>query len=134
MRSLFACGLSLLLASGLQACCFRTGNTDAATTAAPVGPLQIVNWGPRQTRAGVPFNAQSSGHAAIWIRVNQPVDDWATLIQFDDAFLGGNAKGSLITATVPEASYAKPGGYEVRVIVGTADAHWSSNKVTFTVE
>jgi len=29
--------------------------------------IRIVNWGPRETLAGMPFNVQPSGHSAIWI-------------------------------------------------------------------
>ena len=55
-----ASGLILLLAMGLQACCFRTDdactNEDAAAALNPtrVGTLKIGEWGPRETNAGVP--------------------------------------------------------------------------------
>lgn len=133
-------GFVLLLAGGLQACCFQTSGTDTnesmATTsdAAPVGALGIVDWGPRETRVGIPFNVQEGGRAAIWIRVNRTLAGQSALIQFDDAFLEGNASGDLVMAVVPEASYAKPGVYEVRVIASAGDVHRSSDKVSFTVE
>lgn len=86
------------------------------------------------TRAGVPFNAQGAGRAAIWVQVDQPLDGRIALIQFDDAFLEGQVSGAVVTAVVPGASYARPGAYEVRVLARTKDAQWSSNKVVFTVE
>lgn len=138
-NSVVASGVVLLMAAALQACCFRTGdggNEDAAPAsgATPVAALEIVSWGPHQTRAGVPFNVQPGGHAAIWIQVDQPLDGRIALIQFDDAFLEGQVSGHMVSAVVPEPSYARPGAYEIRVIARSGDAEWSSNKVSFTVE
>lgn len=140
MNKAGAYGLLLLLAGGQQGCCFRTGDIGANEGVAaisgstPINALEIVGWGPRETRAGVPFNAQGSGHASIWIRVDRSLDDRNTWIQFDDAFLEGQVSGETVTAVVPEALYAKPGVYEVRVIARSADAHWRSGGAPFKVE
>jgi hypothetical protein len=140
MNSVLVRGLILMLAAGLQACCFRTGGTDGNSDAAsspsaiPAGTLEIANWGPRKTQAGMPFNVQSGGHAAIWIRVNHSLAGRTALIQFNDAFLEGRVSRDVVTAVVPEDSYAKPGVYDVRVIARAGDAYWGSSKVSFTVE
>lgn len=105
-----------------------TGSAD------PGGTLEIANWGPHQTKAGVPFNVQSGGHAAIWIRVNRPFGDRIAMIQFDDAVLEGQVSGQLVTAVVPAELYARHGTYTVRVIVHQGTSYRSSNKVKFTVE
>lgn len=140
MNRLPACGLVLLLAGGLQACCFRScspaeaGDALAAASPAPAGALAITSWGPRRTKAGVPFNAQRGVHAALWIRVDRPLDGDSVLVRFGDAFLEGQASGELVTAVVPPESYARPGDYEVRVVARTGDARRESNQVVFTVE
>lgn len=139
MNRMVATGV-VLLAVGLQACCFRTGDMDgnestaAAPGAAPAAALEIVDWGPRRTRAGISFNVQKDGRAAVWVEVNRSLDGRIALIQFDDGFLEGHVSGRMVSAVVPEASYAKPGAYEVRVIARNGGATWSSNKVSFTVE
>lgn len=139
MNKAVACGLLLLLV-GQQGCCFRTKGIGAdegvaaISDATPIDAIEIVGWGPRETRAGVAFNPQGSGRAAIWIRVDRSLDGRRAWIQFDDAFLEGQVSGETVTAVVPEASYAKPGEHEVRVIARSADAHWRSGKVRFKVE
>ncbi|HEY9540610.1 MAG TPA: hypothetical protein VIR05_03110 [Luteimonas sp.] len=132
-------GLALLLVGGLQACCSRSGNASgngyaaAASSPGQAGTLEITVWGPRQTTAGDPFNVQQGGQAAIWIRVDQPLDGWIAQIEFDDAVLEGHGSGHLVTAVVPEALYANRGTYEVRVAARKANALRLSNTVLFTV-
>src|SRR3546814_14741478 len=79
------------------------------------GTMEINVWGPRQATAGDPFNVQQGGQAAIWIRVDQPLDGWIARIEFDDAVLEGHGSGHLVQAVVPEALYANRGTYEGRV-------------------
>lgn len=140
MKSLMAYGLVPLLAGGLQACCFRTGDVDAdggvvaAGSAEPAASLEITAWGPRRTRAGVPFNVQPGGRAAIWIQVNRSLDGRTAMVQFDDAILDGDVSGHLVTAIVLDELYARHGTYAVRVIVREGTAYRSSNEVKFTVE
>lgn len=136
MNRPLAVALALLLAGGLQACCIRTGNAaadDVAAAPSPDAPLEILSWGPRQTARGVPFNTHGGRSAAIWIQVNRSLDGRSVLVQFDDAYLEGNVSGDVVTAAVPELSYADPGVYEVRVIASAGRAHWNSNRVAFTV-
>jgi hypothetical protein len=140
MNRLLACSLVLATAGGLQACCFRScepaGADDARNAAGPVpvGALEITDWGPRRTRAGIAFNVQQGGHAALWIRVDRPLDGYDVLVQFGDAYLAGQASGKLVTAWVPPESYARPGVYDVRVVARTGNARRDSDKVAFTVE
>jgi len=139
MQRLMTCGLGLLLASGLQACCFHSdtgsgnGIATAASDAIPAGMLEIVGWGPHETKAGDPFNAQRNGQAAIWVQVDQPLNGWIAQVQFSDAVIEAKASGHLVTATVPKALYAKPGAYEIRVVARKANVSRLSNKVLFTV-
>lgn len=139
MNRLPSAGFVLLLAVGLQGCCFRTGEVDrdpGADEAAAATPatLGIVDWGPRQTRAGTPFNLQQDGQAAIWILVDQPLDGRGTTVRFNDTLLDGDVSGTLVTAVVPAALYATAGGYRIQVVARDGDTTWSSNNVVFTVE
>lgn len=140
MNRLLSCGLVLLAAGGLQACCFRScepvdaGDALAAANATHAGALEITEWGPRRTTAGVAFNAQQGGHAALWIRVDRPLDGDGVLVQFGDAYLEGQVSGDMVSAVVPPESYGRPGRYDVRVVARTPGARWESNKVVFTVE
>ena len=140
MNRLLSCGLVLLVAGGLQACCFRSCEPADARDAmqqarnVPIGVLQIVDWGPRHARAGIAFNVQAGGHAALWIRVDRSLDGQEVLVQFGDAYLEGQASGRLVTAWVPPESYAHPGVYDVRVLARTGNARRESNTVAFTVE
>lgn len=136
--------LAALSAAGLQGCCFDACNAsasadinadpDAGAQAAPARRLRIIDWGPREGRAGVPFNAQPGGRAALWIRLDRAIDGRIALVQFDDAYLEAQVAGNLVTAMVPGESYASPGVYAVRVVAGDGDgARWSSDRVSFTV-
>ena len=139
-----ASGALLLLAGVLQACCTGTrgdGATDdegngsaSAGPAAPAGPLEVVDWGPRGTQAGVAFNVQPGGHSGLWLRVNQPLKGQVVLVQFGDAFLEGQVHGTVVTAIVPEEAYAQAGDYEVRVVARFGDEHWGSAPARFSVE
>lgn len=140
MSRLPSCGLVLLVAGSLQACCFRScepagaGDAPAAAMAVPAGALQIIDWGPRRTSAGVAFNVQQGGHAALWIHVDRALDGQDVLVQFGDAYLEGQPSGKLVTAWVPPESYAHPGVYDVRVVARTGNARRDSNTVAFSVE
>lgn len=121
--------------AGLQGCCFDACNASAASAAdaTPVRRLRIVDWGPRDGRAGIPFNAQPGGRAALWIRLDRGIDGRTALVQFDDAYLEAQVAGNLVTAMVPGESYARPGVYAVRVVATAGDGtRWSSDRVSFT--
>lgn len=139
-KALFVCALPLLTATGLTACGRQIGDPSDAGRAAAAGSatsvrrLKIVNWGPRKTKAGVPFNVQPGGAAALWIRMNQSLDGSRAWIQFADATMQGHVSGNLVTAAVPPVLYVKPGIYAIRVVVRKGDATHHSNEVRFTVE
>lgn len=98
------------------------------------GPLAITSWGPQLTKAGVAFNVQPNGGAALWIRVNRPLDGGEAAVDFNGTLLKGSISGSLVTAAVPSDLYAKSGKYEVQVLARKGKDSAKSNGVTFTVE
>lgn len=136
----FCCVLAAELA---LAACGQPNGSDAATSAqgsavatATVAParLAITSWGPQSTKAGAVFNAQPGGAAAIWIRVDQPLDGYEVAVDFNGTLLKGNISGNLVTAAVPADLYATSGNYEVQVLARKGNASAKSNGVTFAVE
>lgn len=128
---------ALLLGAGLQGCCFNRCDADASDMASrpPIEAqaLRIVAWGPVETRAGVPFNRQPNGQAALWIRLDRDLHGRAVLVQFEDAYFEGSATGDTVTASVPAAAYATAGTREVRVVATAGASRWTSGAVAFTV-
>lgn len=104
-----------------------------ANSTAP-SSLEITSWGPDSTKAGVAFNKQPDGSAALWIRVNQPLSGDVAAIEFNGVLLQGTVSGNLVTAGVPADLYAKPGSFKVEVIARKGDRSEQSNAVTFTVK
>ena len=134
MLSILAMGLAIGLSG-----CGRSGqspssNAADATGGAIHGNLQITDWGPAVTRAGVVFNAQPDGSAALWIRVNQSLDGAVVTIDFDGHPLTAAVQGELLTAGVPSSLYAAPGTYALHVSVKQGVAVVQSNEVKFVVD
>jgi hypothetical protein len=132
---------TLLCACSLQGCCFRSctpaadAAADGATAAAvPPIPIGIAAWGPQRTRAGVAFNVQPGGQAAIWIRLDRKLDGTIALVRFGDAYLEGQVAGETVTAVVPPEAYAARGLRDVGVVARSGSAQWRSDTVPFTVE
>lgn len=137
-----ACGLAVLGALSLAACGSHSADTanapaasssSASANPAPAG-LKITSWGPDSTKAGVAFNKQPDGSAALWIRVNQSLAGDEAAISFNGVLLQGNISGNLVTASVPADLYSKQGVYKVQVIARKSNQSAQSNDVVFKVE
>lgn len=129
----------------LAACGNQTANTTSSSptqqsTNAPssvpaVADLKIASWGPDSTKAGVVFNTQPNGSAALWVKLNQTlVPGDVAAIEFNGVLLQGAVTNNFVSAVVPAELYAKPGVYKVRVIVRRSEQTTPSNAVEFTVE
>ena len=139
-----ACSMAAIIALSLAACGNQSANTAtssaapqsstaAGMTSAPTN-LEITSWGPDRTNAGVVFNKQPNGSAALWIRVNQSLDGDVAAVKFNGVLLQGNISGNLVTTGVPADLYANPGAYKVHVIVRKGGQTSQSNDVTFSVQ
>lgn len=130
--ALAACGQP----NGSDAAASAQGSAPAAASAATVAParLAITSWGPQSTKAGTVFNAQPGGAAAIWIRVDQPLEGYEVAVDFNGTLLKGNISGNLVTASVPANLYATSGNYAVQVLARKGNDSAKSNGVTFAVE
>ena len=136
--------MGAIAALALAACGQQSAGTAASNSApqpsamvgatpAPVN-LEITSWGPDKTKAGVAFNKQPNGSAALWIRVNQSLDGDEAAVQFNGVLLQGNVSGNLVTAGVPADLYANAGAYKVSVIARKGGQSSQSNVVIFTAQ
>lgn len=133
--------LSMLVFVGLGACSQQGTGTatpapasgQASAAAALPGGLRITSYGPDNTKAGVAFNVQPGGGAALWIRVDRSLDGGKAAVDFNGTLLPGNVSGQLVTAGVPVSLYAKPGTYSLHVIAQIGTQSVQSNDVKFTV-
>lgn len=144
MNRTMLCGSAIVVALSLAAC----GNQSADTTSANSTPqssamadatpapssLKITSWGPQSTKAGMVFNTQPNGEAALWVRLNQSLDGYQAGIEFNGTLLQGSITSNLVTAGVPVMLYAKPGIYTLHVIARKGTQSLRSNEVAFTVQ
>lgn len=138
---LLRCVLASIMAVA-SAACGRQGTPTAGQQANPPvaaapaipGDLKITSYGPDHTKAGVVFNVQPNGGAALWIRLNQSLDGYEAAVELNATLLQGNISGNLVTAGVPAALYAQPGTYSLRVIARRGARTEQSNDVKFIVE
>ncbi|HKO19200.1 MAG TPA: hypothetical protein VJU82_09975 [Acidobacteriaceae bacterium] len=79
--------------------------------------LKIEAFGPEKVEAGQPFNLQSDGTSAIWMKLDRPPPAGFRLY-FGGAELSANADGTLVTATVAPELTAKPGKVAARIGTG----------------
>lgn len=138
VKSLMLLIVAIGLSTGLSGC-GRGGQSPSpnpAATASDVtrGNLQITSWGPQHTKAGVAFNVQPDGSAALWIRVNHSLDGAQATIEFSGHPLTTAVQGELLTANMPSPLYAAPGTYQLHVSVKQGSSVVQSNDVKFVVE
>ena len=135
---LFCSFVTAALAVALAGCgqhgAGAVAGAQPSTSATMLGNLEITSWGPTSTKAGVVFNKQPDGAAALWVRLNQSLDGNAAAIEFNGTLLQGIISGNLVTAAVPAPLYAKPGVFTLHVIVRTGNKTMQSNDVKFTVD
>lgn len=94
--------------------------------------LEVLDWGPQEIQAGVPFNAQPDGSSALWLSTrNAPPD---TLVVLNDLPLATNVdpSGTLVTATVPKQLVAQPG--ELTMSLRSLSCAEASSPITVRVE
>lgn len=108
---------SLLLCAallGLIAC-----GEKRATAQLRIQPIQVTDWGPRETKASTPFNLQANGKSAVWIRVTGHQNKAGTTIVFGDTELEDVAVyPDGLTGAVPAHLYAQPKQIQVYIREG----------------
>lgn len=71
-------------------------------------PMEIVDWGPQDIRAGVPFNPQQDGSSALWIRTRHARMDTQVILEGLPLHTDVHSNGELVTAIVPAQMTASP--------------------------
>jgi|GEM_PF-3237334 len=75
-------------------------------------PPALEEIGPIQTKAGVAFNVQADGTAAMWFKTGNATKD--TIIMWRDKQIRTDFHNpGLLTSSIPKELYAKPGKYEI---------------------
>jgi glycosyltransferase involved in cell wall biosynthesis len=93
-------------------------------------PVQIVDFGPNPVQSSVPFNVQSNGASALWIRTtSETAKD--TRIVLGDAILDPVIDDTLITAVVPSSVTQQSG--KLRLLLLAPNGAPRSNQVYFQV-
>jgi len=137
-KKLIVCTLVAGLTLGLSGCDHggQSSSTNAPDKATDVAQssLQITRWGPDRTKAGVVFNEQSDGSAALWIRMNKSLSGADVVVNFNGQPLTTAVQDDLVTATVPPSLFAAQGTYALHVSVKQDSAEVQSNDVSFVVE
>jgi hypothetical protein len=122
------------------------GKEDKSTTAISSPPaltaidqqgqsnFQIVQYGPKESGAGVAFNTQSSGQAALWVELDHPATGSRAAIWWGDHRLESAVSGNVISAVVPAERYTTVGKYPIQVRVGSGANDKRSNVVYFVVK
>lgn len=138
ISKLTLCGAVVALVMLLPGCSKEGGypppDKVVASDCVTMTELKIANWGPQGTKAGVPFNTQSDGSAAIWVQMNQTLVGSDATIELNGKALTSAISDKLITANVPAEFYAKPGTYVLHVTMKKGDASTHSNDVQFVVK
>lgn len=95
-------------------------------------PMEIVDWGPQDIRAGVPFNPQHDGSSALWIRTRNARMDTQVVLEGVHLHTDVHANGDLVTAIVPPNLTAKP--QLVSMHLYSADCEETTPPVTLTID
>lgn len=116
MKQIFAVALIFCTTFNLTAC--HDGVKDT-TSAQPSVEVQVLNWGPKETKVGIGFSIQPNGNSALWFQQRGIPHAGAAEVWMDQTALTGtvitpNESGS---AEVPAALIAKPGKYPVYLIL-----------------
>lgn len=98
-----------------------TPSTPPAGTPADSVKLAVVNFAPRETPAGVPFNVQRDGNSGISFELNRLPPPTEFKAWFDNKPLTGVVSSkTIVTATIPGDYLAEPGTYPIELEVAGA--------------
>lgn len=108
-------------------------NTPADAAPAPKAAPRLVNWGPQSTPAGTAFQVQADGGSGMFFEFDSELPAAPTAVTFNGTPMGGMvAEGKVVTATVPAASLATPGTFEI--VIEMPEGTPAFAPLTFTVE
>lgn len=94
-------------------------------------PLRILDWGPRNVVAGVPFNVQPDGSSAIWVSTAHAPTDTVISLRGVPLKSSANRAGTLVTATVPPELVRHPGTLDL--VLTSESTEEATDPVSFDV-
>lgn len=77
--------------------------------------LEVLDWGPRDIQAGVPFNQQPDGNSAIWVSTRHASPDTQIILGGLPLETTVHSGGDLVTALVPADLTSSPCKLEMRL-------------------
>lgn len=96
-------------------------------------PLNVVDYGPKTSKAGVPFNMQPDGTSAAWFRMNQSMEGSTAWVNFGGSNIRADISADMVTIKVPAALYATPGVVQIVVMKVVRDGRVSAPPVSIKV-
>jgi hypothetical protein len=127
----FSALMLLLAAVGCNKDPVGAGAETKNEAAAPAVPPVAVSLGPATTPAGVAFNVQPDGSAALGVNCRE-ADDKTVIVFASRPLVTIKAKGAgcFVTATVPKELFSTPGSYPVYL----RNSAGESNHLDFVVK
>ena len=99
----------------------------------PVTAPTIVAFGPKNVKAGVMFDKQSNGQAAMWVKASDDLLPNAVIV-FNGTQLVTHPHGKVATAFLPAELYAKAGSYPLQIKEKDGTRELQSAVVQFVVK
>jgi FkbM family methyltransferase len=83
-----------------------------------IPPIEIIDWGAKETIAGHAVNRQPNGSSAIWIRARNIIKSEGIYLYFGDQRAVGTATVSddLLTSDIPATVIQEAGEYSIRIV------------------
>lgn len=94
-------------------------------------PMEIVDWGPKEIRAGIPFNPQPGGDNALWVSTRNAPFDTEMVLGETVLTTDVHPAGNLVTATVPPDMTIQPG--ELQMYLRSLDRDESTPPITLEI-
>lgn len=94
--------------------------------------LEMLDWGPREILADVPFNLQPDGTSALWILTRNAPPDTTVTLNGLPLTSDVDPSGSLVTATVPRQLTAQPG--ELTMYLYSPSCGETASPITVKIE
>lgn len=132
----------LLLATGCLAACGKSPSDVPVPEGAGVAKgqsevqaaaLHVLDYGPKEVPAGVPFNAQPDGSSAMWFKMDQNLEGSLVNVHLGGQVFHGDISGQVVTVKVPNELHEQPGVLPVSVDKVDGTKVVKSNLMTLTL-
>ena len=132
--------LSICVVALTLAACGHTESEESTASPPSSNPtattqnIQIQDYGPKNAKAGVPFNAQADGSSAMWFKVNESLEGSVVNVHFGELTIPGDISGATVTIRVPQEAHVKVGTVAVSIDKVDGKSVRRSDRVTLVLE